>query len=113
MRRNRTVKHLRIHIRPAQIALVLLFIVGLLAYGEACRHGQYHLDGGRGWDLPQTSVLDAGHSSGKVDFVQYQAPADTPLALRLEFLAALLHFNFHESLAVLAGHRMRPPPLKC
>lgn len=42
-------------------ASTLLVIVGLLAFGEQARHGHYHLDGGRGWDLPPATSLDAGH----------------------------------------------------
>jgi len=36
----------------------LLVIVGLLAFGEEARQGRYHLDGGRGWDLPTASSID-------------------------------------------------------
>jgi hypothetical protein len=39
----------------------LVVIVGLLAFGEQAQHGEYHLDGGRGWDLPSVTALDAGH----------------------------------------------------
>ncbi|MGH9326042.1 MAG: hypothetical protein ACRD2B_05060 [Terriglobia bacterium] len=42
-------------------ASALLVIVGLLAFGEQARRGHYHLDGGRGWDLPPATSLDAGH----------------------------------------------------
>ncbi|MGH9357278.1 MAG: hypothetical protein ACRD10_14220 [Terriglobia bacterium] len=39
----------------------LLVVVGLLAFGEQARHGRYHLDGGRGWDLPAPTSIDVGH----------------------------------------------------
>lgn len=42
-------------------ASTLLVVVCLLAFGEQARHGRYHLDGGRGWDLPAASAFDAGH----------------------------------------------------
>lgn len=34
----------------------------MLAFGEQARHGHYHLDGGRGWDLPPATSLDTGHA---------------------------------------------------
>lgn len=42
-------------------AALMFMIVGLLAFGEMARRGHYHLDGGRGWDLPQASSLDMSH----------------------------------------------------
>ncbi len=42
-------------------AAAMFMVVGLLAFGEMVRQGHYHLDGGRGWDLPQTSSLDMSH----------------------------------------------------
>ncbi|MGH9375582.1 MAG: hypothetical protein ACRD1J_05395 [Terriglobia bacterium] len=39
----------------------LLVVVGLLAFGEEARHGRYHLDGGRGWDLPAPTSVDFAH----------------------------------------------------
>jgi hypothetical protein len=41
---------------------LLIVIVGLLAFGEMARRGRYHLDGGRGWDLPAPVSVDTGHS---------------------------------------------------
>lgn len=40
---------------------MLLVIVCLLSFGEQARHGRYHLDGGRGWDLPPATSLDISH----------------------------------------------------
>jgi hypothetical protein len=39
----------------------MFMVVGLLAFGEMVRRGRYHLDGGRGWDLPQACSLDMSH----------------------------------------------------
>ncbi len=36
----------------------MLVIVALLSFGEMARRGHYHLDHGRGWDLPAPVSLD-------------------------------------------------------
>lgn len=91
-------------------AFALFVVVGLMSFGECARHGHYHLDGGRGWDLPANASLDAGHT--------YLSAAVCPLAavrlgcditavhgLVLPFEAPAREFS-----TLRVWFRLRPPP---
>ena len=92
-------------------ALALLFVVGLLACGELFKRGSYHLDGGRGWDLPQSSQLDSSHS-------HLQRPARYQPATQARVAAFYPEFQFYDlpqfsrqPFLTYSAMWVRPPPL--
>jgi hypothetical protein len=88
----------------------LLVVVCLLAFGEKARSGHYHLDGGRGWDLPAATALDAGH-------VQLTSPVSPAVFIWVDrnvtATPAPVTFSsipFPKSFISLIWFRLRAPP---
>jgi hypothetical protein len=91
-------------------ALALLFVVGLLACGELFKQGGYHLDGGRGWDLPKSSQLDSSHNHLRQPAPYQPAKQAQVEAFYPEFQFYDLPLFSHQPFLAYPAMWLRPPP---
>jgi hypothetical protein len=91
-------------------AATLLLMVGLMSFGERARQFHYHIDGGRGWDLPPSLSFDTGHAQVHI----VVEPATSVMFEHHEVLVSILVLRLKapvpKSASLGTWYRLRPPP---